>query len=55
MTDGECHGQHGESKGQRNTQKTDAQLGKCGGQHSAAATAEHQPESSYKFSRGTFR
>jgi hypothetical protein len=54
MADGESHGQHGEAKGQRHAEKTDAQLGVGGGQHGAAAAPKDQPESPYEFSGSAF-
>src|SRR5580698_6441220 len=53
MSDGEGHGQHRETKGQRHTHKADAQVGKGGVEHRGSATAEHQPESTEEFSRSS--
>ena len=44
VADGIGHGDHGEAEGQRDADQTDADLGKRGRQHGAAATTEHQPE-----------
>jgi hypothetical protein len=44
VTDGVRHGEQGKTEGQRHTGKANAQLREGGGQNSASATAEHQPE-----------
>jgi hypothetical protein len=49
VSNGVRHGEHGESKGQGNTHKSDAEAGKSGGQNGAAAASKHQPKRSHKF------
>ena len=50
VTDGIGHRQHGKSKRQRYAQQADTHIGKTDGEHGAAATSQHQPESADKFS-----
>jgi len=44
MPDGKSHRQHGQTKGQRDADKTDSHFRKAGSQHGRPATAEHEPE-----------
>ena len=44
MPDREGHGQHCQTKGQRDAKQTDAHIGKGSSQHRTAAPAKDQPE-----------
>ncbi len=49
------HGQHGEAEGECDAQEADAEAGKGGGEHRAAAASEDQPEGSDEFRQSPVR
>lgn len=55
MADRIGHGHNGQTKRQRNADKTDADLGEFRRQHGAAAAAENQPKCADELGREFFR
>ena len=49
VPDGVGHGQYGQTKRQRNANKSDAEIGERGSQNCRTAPAEYQPERAEKF------
>ena len=55
VADGECHGQHRQTEGQRHAHVPDAEVGDAGRQHGRPAAAEHQPECADELGGGFLR
>jgi hypothetical protein len=50
MTNRIRHSQYGETEGERNAKQSNANARKCGRQHRAATSTEHQPECAQELS-----
>ena len=55
VADGERHGQDGESEGQRDSDESDHEGRKTGGEDCVSTSAENQPKGSDKFRESSFR